>query len=233
MARMRSAKKRYKKWLTSPNWRDHLQEIAQDGKESIGPLFSFLLLDPLTRHRAAIALGASTARLAEKEADAAHNIMRRLMWHMNEESGNIGWGIPEAFAEILVANEALAKGFHRILCSYIMDLKHDDNYCDYPILRRSCYWAVGRLAQQRPELCLHVRPWLVKGLNDEDRVCQGMAAWALGQLPPDIMDIPALRKLASTPDTPECEIFDGEILRSMSAAQLAAQVLQKKHTLPK
>ena len=174
MARMRSAKQKLRECLLSQQWREHLDEIAQGGLENVGPLFSFLLLGPLTMHRAAVALGQITALLAKDQPETAKNIVRRLMWHLNEESGNIGWGIPEAFAEILAASEPLAKDFHRILISYIIDLGRDDNYCDNDTLRRSCYWAIGRLAQARPQLCLTARQWLLKGLEDEDMVCRGM-----------------------------------------------------------
>ena len=150
MARMRSAKQKLKDTINSPEWRSHLDEIAKGGLENVGPLFSFLLLGPQTMHRAAVALGQVTARLAETQPEAAKNIIRRLMWHLTEESGNIGWGIPNAFAEILAASAPLAKDFHRILISYIIDLGHDDNFCDHDILRRSCYWGIGRLAQERP-----------------------------------------------------------------------------------
>jgi Vesicle coat complex, various subunits len=141
-------------------------------------------------HRAAVALGLVTARLAEKQPEAAKNIIRRLMWHLNEESGNIGWGIPEAFAEILAASEPLAKDFHRILISYVIDLGRDDNYCDNDTLRRSCYWAIGRLAQARPQMCLSARPWLIKGLEDVDMVCRGMARRLTGNplLPVNIVN---------------------------------------------
>ena len=54
---------------------------------------------------------------------------------MSEESGNIGWGIPEAFAECLAASPELAKTYHKILISYIVDLGFDDNYCDNDQLR--------------------------------------------------------------------------------------------------
>lgn len=183
MPRMRSAKLKLKESLTGPHWRDHLDAISQGGMENVGPLFSFLLLGPQTMHRAAVALGQVTARLAVSQPEAARNIIRRLMWHLNEESGNIGWGIPEAFGEILAASAPLAKDFHKILLTYIIDLGHDDNFCDHDVLRRSCYWAIGRLAQARPDLCLTARPWLRKGLADQDVVCRGMAAWALAQLP--------------------------------------------------
>ena len=226
MARMRSTKQKLKECLVSPQWRDHLDEIAQGGLENVGPLFSFLLLGPQTMHRAAVALGQVTALLAQQQPETAKNIIRRLMWHLNEESGNIGWGIPEAFAEILAASESLAKDFHRILISYVIDLGRDDNYCDNDTLRRSCYWAIGRLAQARPQLCLSARPWLIKGLEDVDMVCQGMAAWSLGQLPRDLMDAPALRRLADAGNTTPCELFDGHDVYEKTASQIAAEALE-------
>ncbi|MEG6503241.1 MULTISPECIES: DVU0298 family protein [unclassified Desulfovibrio] len=227
MARMRSAKQKLKECINSPQWRDHLEEIAQGGLENVGPLFSFLLLGPQTMHRAAVALGLVTARLAEKQPEAAKNIIRRLMWHLNEESGNIGWGIPDAFGEILAASPLLAKDFHRILVSYIIDLGHDDNFCDHDILRRSCYWSIGRLAQARPELCLGARKWLLKGLEDQDIICRGMSAWALSQLPPDLMDAPALRRLADAGHEEMCELFDGNDVYEKSVSQLAGEALAR------
>lgn len=227
MARMRSAKQKLKECLLSPQWREHLDGIVQGGQQNVGPLFSFLLLGPQTMHRAALALGLTTARLAEREPETARNIVRRFMWHMNEESGNIGWGIPEAFGESLAASAPLAKDFHRVLISYIIDLGRDDNYCDHDLLRRSCYWAIGRLAQARPELCTDARLWLRKGLEDVDVVCRGMAAWALGRLPPDFMDSPALRRLADAGCEAMCELFNGEELYEASVSQLAREALTR------
>ena len=53
MPRMRSTKQQLKQYLQSPQWRDHLEEIAAGGASHVGPLFSFLLLGPQTMHRAA------------------------------------------------------------------------------------------------------------------------------------------------------------------------------------
>jgi len=223
MARMRSAKQALEKSLQSPGWREELPAIAAGGVPHVGPLFSFLLREPLLMHRAAVALGQTVARLAAAEPEAGRNVVRRYMWHMNEESGNIGWGIPEAFGETLAASASLARDFHRVLISYVIDLDRDDNYCDHTQLRRSCYWAVGRLAQARPELGGFARPWLHKGLDDEDIVCRGMAAWALGQLPRDIMDAPALRRLAEAGHGEICLIFDGESIQEKSVSLLARE----------
>ncbi|MBQ7617803.1 MAG: HEAT repeat domain-containing protein [Desulfovibrio sp.] len=225
MARMRAAKQALRDILKSANWRSHLGEIAQGGMTQVGPLFSFLLLEPLLMHRAAVALGATCAVLAQKEPERARNVVRRYMWHLSEESGNIGWGIPEAFGETLAASSILAKDFHRVLITYVIDLGHSDNYCDNDLLRRSCYWACGRFAEVRPELCLNYRPWLAKGLLDRDIVCRGMAAWALCRLPGDLMDVPLLRDLALGRHNEPCLLFDGEVVYERAVSAIARDVL--------
>lgn len=224
MSGWRNAKGELKKLLTGSDWQEHLDRIASGGKKNVGPLFSFLLLEPEMMHRAARALGRTIAGIYANDPESARNIIRRFMWQMNEESGNIGWGIPAAFAETLVAEPALARDYGRILNSYIMDLGFDDNYCDHDILRRTCYWAVGRLAQAEPELARNIRPWLIKGLTDPDEICRGMAAWALAQLPPDLMAVPALNALAES-GSQICEVFEGDRLNRVSAADLARRAL--------
>lgn len=227
MSRMRSAKQQFRAILSGPGWRSHLAAMRAGGMESVGPLFAFLPMEPLTMHRAAAALGQVTAALMDRQPDAARNILRRFMWHLSEESGNIGWGIPEAFGETLAASAPLAREFHRILISYVIDLGRDDNFCDNDVLRRSCFWAIGRLAQARQDLCLEARPWLVRGLDDQDPACRGMAAFALAQLPPDLMDAPALRRLAEAGNMAPCVLFDGETLYERTASALAAEALAR------
>ncbi|MFT4301698.1 MAG: HEAT repeat domain-containing protein, partial [Desulfovibrio sp.] len=83
------------------------------------------------------------------------------------------------------------------------------------------------LAQDRPQLCLGARKWLIHGLEDEDIICRGMSAWALSQLPPDLMDAPALRRLAEAEHEEECELFDGNDIYEKSVSQIAREALEK------
>ena len=182
MPRMRSIKADLRRLLDAPDWRDHLHDIAATGLAGVGPLLSFLLLDPLTRHKAAVALGAVVAGLEKAHPEAVRNIMRRLMWQMNEESGNIGWGIPEAFAEILAQHRRLGDEFYPILNSYVIDTGKGDNFCDNNVLRRSCFRAVERFALARPDLASKARGPLQAGLRDEDPVCREIAREALGKI---------------------------------------------------
>lgn len=54
-------------------------------------------LDEITRWRAIRGLGLVTARLYLINPEQARRVLRQLIWNLNEESGGIGWGMPEAF----------------------------------------------------------------------------------------------------------------------------------------
>lgn len=233
MPRMRNTKKQFTQWLSAADWQARLPDItALDGREAAGPLFALLAHGGDMKHRAALALGQSVARLADEAPEAARNILRRCMWHMSEESGNIGWGIPEAFAEILAHSPRMAAEFHAILVSYIIDTGHEDNFCDNALLRRSCYWAVGRLAQARPDLCARAQGWLARGLDDADVPCRGMAAWALGQMPIALETAPLLRRLAQAGIGDVCEVFDGVRVREVGVSALADAALHNGRGAP-
>ncbi len=230
MPRLRENKKLLRQWLESDNWKDFLPQILEfEPKEITGTLFSFLLLGGEMTHRAARTLGLAIEKMRLQKLEDARDIVRRIMWQMNEESGNIGWGKPEAFAEILVNSEVLAKEFHSVLLSYIMDTGRDDNFCDHALLRRSCYYAVGRLAMVRPELCQKSIPWLMQSLTEKeaDMICRGMALWALMQFPqkdiPSFEIYPLLKNLKAYPESElsvTCAIFDGSKLQYFTIPEL-------------
>jgi len=53
-------------------------------------------------------MGRVVSSLAEKDMESARVVMRRLMWNLNEESGGIGWGCPEAMGETMARSAPLA-----------------------------------------------------------------------------------------------------------------------------
>lgn len=225
MANLRRLKVELRSLLARDDWQGHVEEIAAQGQQAIGALFSFLLLEPTAMHRAAVALGATVAAIYVKNPETARNIMRRFMWHMNEDSGNIGWGIPCAFAEALAQNPDLAREYSHILISYIMDLGFADNYCDNIQLRRDCYWGVGRLLRADSGFCPKARPWLVKGLADEDDLGRAMALWALTQCPTELTSTPVLRHMLGNQE--KYEIFEEGNMREYTMAELAEKALAR------
>jgi hypothetical protein len=133
------------------------------------------------RHKAAGSFGLVIKDLAEKDLEQAREIMRRLVWSLNEESGGIGWGTSEAMGETFFNSPVLAAEFGKFLISYL-DQTH--NYLEFTLLRQGVAWGLGRWAQRDPS---HLRDkGVCKGLCEliasNDPQLKGNAAWALGWL---------------------------------------------------
>ena len=167
--------------LKSPDFDQSLKELIRiPGRRVVNPLFSFLFnSDEQVRWRAITAMGSVVSNLAEEDMESARVIMRRLMWNLNDESGGIGWGSPEAMGAILASNEALAKEYARILISYA---RADGNFQEHELVQRGVLWAIGRLSQVRPDLTKGAAPYLIPYLKSRDAGVRGLAAWVLGLL---------------------------------------------------
>ncbi|MCK5486979.1 MAG: HEAT repeat domain-containing protein, partial [Desulfobacterales bacterium] len=177
----RQLKKKIQKLLQQKNLESGLAEIGRlPARKAINPLFSFLCsLDELLKWRAVTAMGEVVDRLADEDIESARVIMRRYMWNLNDESGGIGWGCPEAMGEIMARNENLAQEFWCILISYI---RSDGNFLEHEILQRGVLWGIGRLAHARPQLLKDSVDSLHPYMQADDPYLRGLAAWASGPL---------------------------------------------------
>jgi hypothetical protein len=146
----------------------------------LSPLLSFLCsTNQEVKWKAVSAIGAVVARLADKNLESARVIMRRLMWNLNDESGGIGWGAPEAMGEIMARHQGLAQEYAPLLISY---LRPDGNFLEHELLQRGVVWALGRLAHSFPHLMNEAIPYLTSCLESPDPFLRGLAAWALEPL---------------------------------------------------
>lgn len=160
-------------------------------RQVINPLFSFLYsLDEQVKWRAVSAMGAVIAGLADSEIESARIIMRRFIWNLNDESGGIGWGSPEAMGETLALSDRMVEEYTSIFLSYI---RPDGNYLEHPDLQRGVIWAAGRLARIRPELVEGEVEYLLPYLQTRDPILCGLVLWTLKVLPVDT-NIPLLQK---------------------------------------
>ncbi|UJX41765.1 hypothetical protein K9F62_03425 [Desulfovibrio sp. JY] len=195
-------------------------------KTRLGPLFSLLLdTDALVRWRAVTAFGAAMADIAAARLEDARDVWRNLMWRVNEESGNIGWGIPECMGETLAVCPVLAADYHRVLVSYVQDMEGDCTFIDHAPLRRGAWWAVARLAEAAPELAAHGLKEITAALADCDPAARGLACLALARIKPD----PARTLLAALSgleqDTAAFELYDGWQLGETTVAAQAGAAL--------
>ncbi len=133
------------------------------------------------RWHAITALGPIIADLADHDMETARVVMRRFMWSLNDESGGIGWGAPEAMGEIMTWNDTLAKEYSHILVSY---MREDGFYLELPQLQQGLMWGLARLAMIKPDLLKtnNAAVYLLSYLDSPDSTVRGLAAWALGLL---------------------------------------------------
>ena len=157
--------------------------------EVVHALFSAICREnPVVRWHAVTCMGDAVARIAEGDLEAARIILRRFLWSLNDESGGIGWGAPEAMAECLCRDERLAGEYAHMLVSYMREdgeeLCQDGNFIEHPLLQRGVVWGVGRLAGCRRELLQQLGAGRDLGgyLEAEDPELRGLAALAAGRL---------------------------------------------------
>ncbi len=150
------------------------------GRQAVNPLFSFLYSgEERIRWRAVTAMGAVVCRMADSAMEPARVVMRRIMWNLNDESGGIGWGSPEAMGEITAGHARLADEFANILISYINPA---GNFLELELLQRGSLWGVGRLAHARPLLARPATPFLPAFFDSPDPCLRGTAIWAAGPI---------------------------------------------------
>jgi HEAT repeat protein len=160
--------------------REGLVEWAGGRKKGINALLAMLLYetDELMRWRCIEGLGLLAADLAPRGLEQLRDIVRRLLWTMNDESGNVGWFAPEAIGEILASVPRLAKEFTDLLPNFLVEEPFE----------RGTHWAMVRVAgavghsPSVVEMLEEGAGRLVQSLTDEDAFTRAHAALALKRL---------------------------------------------------
>ena len=194
-------------------------------------LFSAICREnPVVRWHAVTCLGDAVARIAADDLEAARIILRRFLWSLNDESGGIGWGAPEAMAECLCRDERLAGEYAHMLVSYMREdgeeLCQDGNFIEHPLLQRGVVWGVGRLAGCRRELLQQLGAGRDLGgyLEAEDPELRGLAALAAGRLREATLR-PLLQGLRA--DTAPLSWYDEGALHQTTVGALVRDALEE------
>jgi hypothetical protein len=213
----RRLKKEIFKHLSSPDIQKsftHLEAIP--ARQAVNPLFSFLYnTDPIVKWHAVSAMGHVVAGLADRDMESARVVMRRMIWNLNDESGGIGWGSPEAMGEGMACHDRLAEEYHRILVSYI---RPDGNFLEHPELQKGLLWGLARLAQTYPERVWEAGPFLLPFLESKDPEHRGLAALAAESIP-DKSLLKALENLLTDPT--EISLYGDRVFRQIRVGELA------------
>jgi hypothetical protein len=220
----RALKRQVSQILTSDNWEERLDELIRlPVTQVINILIASLCESNETiKWRVVTATGIAVSRLADDNLESARIILRRLMWSLNSESGGIGWGAPEAIAEIMACHNALAGEFARIFTSYATP--DGDNFLELPALQRGVLWGLGRLSQVRPEMVSDVAAALPFFLASGDATVRGLGAWTAGILKRTEVRT-YIEKLLD--DSTEIRIYIDRTLRKLRVGKLADEALKR------
>ena len=176
-------KKKVKEALLDKNYDDLL---SLDLKKVATILISFLYGDELLMFRASEALGIVCGRLDEKDTEYVRNVLRKLFWHLNDESGAYCKGAPLAIGEIGRNAKRAFENFKNMAVSLLDNDEVEKKYVIY---------AIGRAAENIKDAYPNPIEKLKPLLNEEDEI-RGYAVWALKKLGIDLFD----------------EVKDGEIV---------------------
>ncbi len=228
----RRLKKEVLALLAEPDLEMILERLSPfPAKEVVNVLFSAIChTDELVRWHGISAMGVMAARLADQDMEEGRIVMRRLLWSLNDESGGIGWGAPEAMAEIMVHHGGLAGEYVHMLISYMHEdgeeIWQDGNFLEHELLQRGLLWGIARLGGARPGLLKErgVGDELLPYLDSADAGVRGMAALAVGRLGL----ARARRRLERLlDDRAGVRLYEEGRIRSLTVADLAQQALAR------
>ena len=217
----RELKARIKQLLRSDHVETAFEALRQiPSRQAVNPLFSFFYSgEEQLRWRAVTAMGAVVSQLADHDLESARVVMRRLMWNLNDESGGIGWGSPEAMGEITAVHPRLADEFACILISYIDPA---GNFLEHERLQRGSLWGVGRLAHARPTLAKSALPFLPAFYRSPDPYLRGTAIWATGPIRDDTVHQLLSSRLA---DSGLLRLYRGQKMTTTTVGELAREAV--------
>jgi hypothetical protein len=199
-----------------PGW------AAFPARKAINALFPYLYsTDQQLKFRAVQALGLLVARLAEEDLEAARNVVRRLIWNLNDESGGIGWGSAEAMGAILAGHARLGDEYTQILLAYA---RVDGNLLEHDGLLGGALWGLGRVAASRPELLSGAAGVLAVHLRSRDMNVRAQAVKLLGLLGDAGVRV-ELGQLADDPG--EVMLVEGDTAKPVRIADLVAEALAR------
>lgn len=217
----RQLKKIIRQLLLQDDFDGALDELCQiPGRRAVNPLFTFFYdVNTDLRWHAITAMGIVVSDLAERDIESARVVMRRFIWNLNDESGGIGWGCPEAMGETMACNPKLSTEYSRILLSYIQP---DGNYLEHEMLQRGVLWGIARLAHARPEFLAASGQLLIPYMASSDTDIRGLAALAAAPVQDDKIE-PYLKDL--TDDDARLTVYWNRKLLQYTVKELARKAL--------
>lgn len=164
--------------------KEDYEAVIQMAQGHSGKVFSGLIglltdAEASTKWRAVKALGKVSVRIFSEDPDRVKKVLRQLIWNLNEESGGIGWGMPEAMGEILAVIPALQGEYLCLLMAYISE---GGCFIENEHLQKGVIWGLGRIKNLEEAIRAGTVPFLLEALANNDPEMQATTAWAVGEM---------------------------------------------------
>lgn len=168
-----------KKKITEYIEQQNYDAIVELGRENNARTLRYVQMNiwgdyrQLQRWHAITALGRLAEAFAAQQDEAYRNVIRRAIWAMADESGNVPWAAPEMMTVVIKARPQQYREFVKIMIT---------NGLDSPMCRLGVLWSIGYLG---PDYRADVEPYMkkiMKLLNNKDKEVRGMTAWALKRI---------------------------------------------------
>ncbi|MDT8904041.1 DVU0298 family protein [Anaeroselena agilis] len=159
------------------------------------------------------ALGRWGGRMAADNPEKTRDLIRRLLWTLNDESGGNPWGATGAIGAVIAARPELFAGYLSMICPF-----HDDVNI-YP----EFIWSVAAVGSARSDLAAEYVPFLLDALGHASASIRAYAAWCLGAL-----RVPeaAAALTALMDDAAEAAVYEGDgVYRRRTVGAIAAESL--------
>lgn len=215
----RVLKKKIRELITSGDLEEALRQLYQMKlRRVINPLFSFFYSgDEVLRWHSITAAGAVISKMTDQNIEHARIMMRRLMWNLNDESGGIGWGSPEAMGETMARSARMAEEYAAILVSY---LNPDGNFLEHEVLQCGVLWGIGRLANSRGHVVSAAAPFLGPFMESTNPLHRGLAAWCARALS-SVAEVTIPVHIFN--DNTVIRLYTGEAFRELPIYRFAAE----------
>lgn len=195
---------------------DQLTTLVNDNRKALKYIYSVLYEpDANDKWNGIDALGYLAKELAQSNPEFFREILRRLIWMMNEEGGNTNWSAPEAIGEIICNQPKMFGYFAPIMITAAID---------EAIFQRGMLWAIARFGELIPDEVQKFEDEIIEFLHSKDIEKQGLAARAIGSSG-IIKAIPILRKMIK--DDNLIEIYINGSKHILTIGNIAMEALEK------
>jgi len=159
-------------------------------------------------------IGILSGHIAKIDSEIVRNMVGRLLWMIRDESGGIGWSVPEILGEIVRNNPELCADIAPIIASF-----HEEK-----MLTPGVLWALSRMGKLNPDTVDHAIPIIRSYISDNNIKNRCYAAKALGELG-TVDDLKNLEKLKT--DNNIIDIYENGELVKKTVGEIAEEAIAK------